>query len=207
MCLSCEFGNSGATIPTLRLMLWSPEGHRQRSPAAVAFCNVNTSSGDPQIEHHCIHFQLTFHVSNTENGKHREQRGFRSNQRTISRVFFFFFFKVTTEQINSSADLVKSTKCKSLLCFQGSSHPPSLPAYLVHSRIHTMLFHMSVCKLLCSICPTCSPLCYVWAFSRYSRHRPPTVNIGAGDSSVWVCVCKCLPTYTPLGVLVGITGG
>lgn len=36
------------------------QSHHQQPPAVVAFCNVNTSVGDPQIEHHCIHFQLTF---------------------------------------------------------------------------------------------------------------------------------------------------
>lgn len=115
MCLSCEFGDSGATVPTLQSMLWSPEGHRQ--PAAVAFCNVNTSTGDPQIEHHCIHFQLTFHAF--KHGKWETQRTERLPRQPedyFKRVFFFL--KVTAEQINTYTHLLIWLRAQSTkVCF------------------------------------------------------------------------------------------
>lgn len=97
-------------------------------------------------------------LSNMGNGKHREQSGFRSNRRTILRGFFFSKSNCRTDKhLHSSADLVKSTKHKSLFRFQGTSHSPSLPAYLVHTRIRT-----------------CSPICLcVCFYVLYVLYVPP----------------------------------
>lgn len=152
-----KFGDSGATVLTLQSMLSSSEGHCQRSPAAVTFCNANTSAGDPQIEHHCIHFQLTFHAF-----KHREWEIQRTERLLLEPEDYFKKFFLS--------------KCKSLLCFQGASHSPPLPAYLMHSSIHTRL---CVCFHVLYVPPV-----PVWVFPRYSRHRSPPANTGVGDSSV-----------------------
>lgn len=84
-------------------MLWSLEGHRQCLPAAVVFCNVNTSSGDPQIELHCIHFQLTFHAF--------KQRKWETEKTELLPWQHFFLSKYRTDK-HSFADL-DDTKCKS----------------------------------------------------------------------------------------------
>lgn len=141
-------------------MLWSAEGHRQHLPAAVAFCYINTSTGDPQIEHHCIHFQLTFLAF-----KHRKWGTQRTEwlPRQLEDNFKFFFFFLSNYRTDKHKQThlliwLRAQSAKTCFVFKGHLTPPhSLHTWctagythaLPHVCVFAFMFFMSFMFPLC----------------------------------------------------------